>query len=323
MPMLEELVVWRYLSPRLPLAALLLGIFLLLSVGLVRAEVHRLEVKKEIKPGAEETFSTEDQQKALSRAVLREAERILAGSLPEAKKDVIREFLRRKVQDFVLSYSEKRYLEGEDTAVLGLEVRVNTQAVKEFLKKWGTYYTAKREWTYRLELNGKLDNEAELRLADLESVSGLRREREVSSPVLRIRPPEEQEGRWEGTLRQEGEETVYSGESMKDLWLKTWSDYFAQREVRLRVERVMRLAASGWSPSTGIRHFDTTLQGWSTRLDRAVLGSIGFEPGGISGIWTVYTLTPEQLRSRLQSYMPSRGLDFSLESVNASSSRTD
>ncbi|MCF8029785.1 MAG: hypothetical protein K9K39_02690 [Desulfohalobiaceae bacterium] len=319
----EEVVCWRYLSIRLPLVVLLVGILLLLGVGLVRAEVHRLEIKKEIKPGAEETFSTKDQQKALSRAVLREAERILAGSLPEAKKDVIREFLLQKVQDFVLSYSEKRYLEGEDTAVIDLEVRVNTQAVKEFLKKWGTYYTAKREWPYRLELHGELDNEAELRLADLESVSGLRREREVRFPVFRIRPPRNEEGRWEGTLWQDDEETVYSGESMKDLWLRTWSEYFAQREVRLKVERVMRLAASGWSTSTGIRHFDTTLKGWSTRLDRAVLGSVGFEPGGISGVWTVYTLTPEDLRSRLQSYMPSRGLDFRLESVHASRSRTD
>ena len=323
MPMLEEVVLQRYLSARYPLVVLLVGILLLLSVGLVRAEVHRLEVKKEIKPGAEETFSRTDQQKALSRAILREAERILSGSLPEARKEVIREFLLQKVQDFVLSYSEKRYLDGEDTAVLGLEVRVNTQAVKELLKKWGTYYTAKREWTYRLELNGELDNEAELRLADLESVSGLRRDSMARFPVFRIRPPENKEGRWEGTLRQDGEETVYTGESLKDLWLKTWSDYFAQREVRLQVERVMRLAASGWSTSTGIRHFDNTLQGWSTRLDRAVLGSIDFEPGEISGIWTVYTLTPEELRSRLQSYMPSHGLDFRLKLVSVSPSRTD
>lgn len=314
----------RHDEPAFLLAAILACFFLLVCLGGTGlADVHRVELKKQMKQGAELTFNATEQKKALSRAVLKEAEQILAGTLPRGRKKVIRKFLRRKVDDFVLSYSEQQYLKDENTGVFSLEVNVNTQSVKDELKRWGTYYTAIREWDYRLEVRGKLNTEKELRLADLESMSGLRRERKALSPVFVLRPPREEGDRWEALLRRNGEETVYLAESLDKLWLKTWSDFFSHRDVRLRAERIMRLSAFGWSTSTGIRHFHSLLAGWSTKLDRAILQSIHFEQGGIGGTWTVYTLTPTELRNQLESYIPSRGLDFRLEAVNASASLSD
>jgi len=322
--MFQGFALVRHGRPSLLFAGVLACFFLAVCLaGTGLADVHRVTLKKQVEQGAELAFDAAEQKEALSRAVLKEAERILAGTLPEARKKVIQEFLRRKVDDFVLSYSEQRYLEDEDTGALSLEVNVNTQSVKDELKKWGTYYTAAREWSYRLEVRGNLGTEKELRLADLESMSGLRRERDASGPVFVLHPPGEKGDRWEALLRRNGEQTVYLARSLDKLWLKTWSAFFSLREVQLRVERVMQLSASGWSTSTGVRHFHSLLQGWSTKLDQAILQSIHFEPKGIGATWAVYTLTPTELRSQLESYIPSRGLDFRLESVNASASPAD
>ena len=83
----------------------------------------------------------------------------------------------------------------------------------------------------------------------------------------------------------------------------------------------MRLTASGWTSSAGVRHFHSSLGGWSARLDRAELVSLEFSPGGVSGIWMVYTLTPEEFRGRLESSMASRGLSYRLEDVNTTRER--
>lgn len=301
------------------ISALLLASFAFLLVlgGEVHADVHRVELKKEMDRGAKAAFNATEQKEALAKAVLKEAERILAGSLPKGRRRVIRDFLQEKVDKFVLSYSEQQYVEEEDTGVLSIEANVNTQSVKDYLKKWGTYYTATGEWDYRLEVRGELDMDKELRLADLETMSGLRRAREALSPVFVLRTPAKEGGSWETLLMQDGEESVYLAGSLDEVWLKTWSDFFSRKSVRMRVERKMRLTASGWSTSTGMRHFNSLLEEWSTKLDRAVIQSLEFNPGGISGTWTIYTLTPDELRSDLESYIPPRGLDFSLEVENA------
>ncbi|MCF8086093.1 MAG: hypothetical protein K9J48_04295 [Desulfohalobiaceae bacterium] len=322
--MFEGFPLLRHDRPSLLFAGVLACFFLLVCLaGTGRTDVHRVELKKHVMQDAELTFDAEEQEKALSRAVLKEAEQILAGTLPRGRKKVIQKFLRRKVDDFVLSYSEQQYMEEKNTGVLSLEVNVNTQSVKDELKKWGTYFTAAREWDYRLDVRGTLDREEELSLADLESMSGLRRDRKAPGPVFVLLPPREEGDHWEALLRRNGEETLYMAQSLDKLWLKTWSDFFSLREVRLRVERMMRLSASGWSTSTGIRHFDSLLGEWSTELDRAVIQSIHFEPEGLGGTWTVYTLTPAELRSRLKSYISSRSLDFRLEEVNATKSLSD
>jgi uncharacterized protein YlxP (DUF503 family) len=321
--MFEGVALLRQNRPKLTCVALLACFILFLCLtGQVRADVHRVELKKRMKPGSKASFNATEQKKALARAVMKEAEQILAGSLPEGRKNVIREFLQRKVDNFVLSYSEQQYMDNERTGVLSLEVNVNTQTVKDSLKKWGTYYTAAGEWDYRLEVRGDLNTEQELRLADLETVSGLRRERSAVSPVFLLRPPRKEGGRWEALLKRDEDESVYLASSLDQLWLKTWSDFFSNREVRLRVEREMQLTASGWSTSTGIRHFHSLLGEWSTKLDRAAIQSLDFDPSGISGTWTVYTLTPADLRNELESYLPPRGLDFRLQVKNASQPRS-
>jgi hypothetical protein len=320
--MFENFLLLRRIRFRLPFTVLLASFAFLLALGgEVHADVHRVELKKEMDRGAKAAFNATEQKEALAKAVLKEAEQILAGSLPKGRKRVIRDFLREKVDEFVLSYSEQQYVEDENTGVLSIEAKVNTHTVKDHLKKWGTYYTAAGEWDYRLEIRGELDTDKELRLADLETMSGLRRARESVSPVFLLRPPEEEGGRWESLLMQDGEESVYLAGSLDKLWLKTWSEFFSRKSVRMRVERKMRLTASGWSSSTGMRHFNTVLEGWSTKLDRAVIQSLEFNPGGLSGTWTVYTLTPAELRNELESYIPPRGLDFSLEVENATRSR--
>ncbi|MEF8823791.1 MAG: hypothetical protein V5B78_06775 [Desulfohalobiaceae bacterium] len=306
----------------LPCAVLLASFALLLALGgEVHADIHRVELKKEMDRGAKASFNATEQKEALAKAVLKEAEQILAGSLPKGRKRVVRDFLQEKVDAFVLSYSEQQYVEEEDTGVLSIEANVNTHTVKDYLKKWGTYYTAAGEWDYRLEVRGELDTDKELRLADLETMSGLRRERESLGPVFLLRPPEEEGGHWESLLMRGGEESVYLANNLDKLWLKTWSDFFSRKSVRMRVGRKMRLTASGWSTSTGMRHFNSVLEGWSAKLDKAVIQSLDFDTGGLSGTWTVYTLTPEGLRSELESYIPPRGLDFSLEVENATRSR--
>jgi len=320
--MFENFLLLRRIRFGLPCSLLLAAFAFLLALGGgVHADVHRVELKKEMDRGAKAAFNATEQREALAKAVLKEAEQILAGSLPKGRKQVIRDFLRDKVDEFVLSYSEQQYVEEKNTGVLSIEANVNTHTVKEHLKKWGTYYTAAGEWDYRLDVRGELDTDKELRLADLETMSGLRRERESGGPVFLLRPPEEEGGHWESLLMRDGEESVYLANNLDKLWLKTWSDFFSRKSVRMRVERKMRLTASGWTTSTGMRHFNSVLEGWSAKLDKAVIQSLEFAPGGLSGTWTVYTLTPAGLRNELESYIPSRGLNFSLEVENATRSR--
>ena len=156
--MFEKFFFLRRIRSGLPFIVLVASFaFLPVLGGEVRADVHRVELKKEMDRGAKAAFNAAEQKRALAKAALKEAEKILAGSLPKGRKRVIRDFLQEKVEEFVLSYSEQQYVEEENTGVLSIEANVNTQRVKDYLKKWGTYYTATGEWDYRLEIRGELD----------------------------------------------------------------------------------------------------------------------------------------------------------------------
>ncbi len=278
------------------------------------AGVHQVRVEEEVESEREELVNATKEERALSRALLEETQQLLADSIPQGRGEVVRTFLQDRAGEFVLTYSRQEYISEEEAAVESFEVQVNTESLKDYLKQWGTYYTSRGDWKYRLEVENGLEEEKELDWAELETMSGVRRDGDVEDPVLRLRPPQDSEGRWEARFISEEEETIHYGRDLQELWLDIWSDYFARSDVRQRAESKVEIRVSGWPTSTGIRHFHHEMGGWSRTLDRVELHSVAWASDGLSGEWTVYTLTPRDLRARLQDHVPSRGLE--LEEVN-------
>jgi hypothetical protein len=270
--------------------------------------VVRIERQLTSEDAGEDGFNATARNKGFARAVLEEVSAVLGSELDQAREKAVLEILSPRVQDFVLSFSEQTFVEEQGKAVLQLNVRVNAQAVKGFLQRWGTYYTGSRQWEYALRAQG-LDAKGLEAVRTLELMSGLSRAQE-GGPVLELK---QTDGSWRGQLRFEDHAWKAREKSLQELWPSLWSRFFHLPSVRSRVQVGLELRVSGWSSFVGLKDFDRRMQGWSQLLDRATLQEVGLQGKGVSGRWLVRTLHADAFKRELRSFLEPRGLRFALD----------
>ncbi|MGM0424587.1 MAG: hypothetical protein ACQEQX_06685 [Thermodesulfobacteriota bacterium] len=298
-----------------------MGTLLLLSGTQARAGSDMLRVQVEMDISKQESDQERDlfpelRNLGFAQALLRKTEDFLPGSLAEDRKKALQDFLLPRAESFVLSYSEQGTQLKGDKLHMGLAVKINNWALKEFLQTWGTYYTADADWEYSLDLEGDLQEQDLMLLQDLQKISGLDR-KDSGLPRLELSKSGEEETWWQGRLQTEGQEWTRTGENLPEVWSGVWGKYFSQEKVQSKVVRELVLQAWGWSGVNGIWEFDRNLASWDLVAQRPRIIQMELTKGQLQASWQVLTRQQEKLQTMLQQEMDPIGLGFKLRRAEA------
>jgi hypothetical protein len=271
-----------------------------------------VRVTRDVGPGESAMkIRSQARKEAFARAVLQEAAEILPSGLSRERMDLLLERLRPQTQSFVLSYTEEDVVQKNETLILLLSVQINNWVLKDFLKAWGTYYTAGSEWQYALRAES-LSGSDRKELQELEKLTGVQ-QKGSGFPVLELRRQGRESKFIRGILETEERRWQVTDTEMGKVWKELWSRYFSQPEIRSRVVKRLVLQVKGWDTTSGVQAFDTRLAQWESMAERPTLLDMQMLPGRIEGSWLVATINEEELRRRLQEYGDPRGLTFMLD----------
>jgi len=252
---------------------------------------------------------------AMARIAAKEAGSILPNPLPEKRRHALETFIKPEVDRYILNFSELGFQRKEVMCTMELRAEVNVPALKDYLKKWGTYYTSQRPMYYSL-ISPPLSQEEEKTLQRLEALSGL--ERMYSGyPLMTLEQLDESEGKrrfWRGTLKTMDKSWSAMDSKLKNVWADLWSEFFAQPKIQSQTFETVRLSVQGWTSVTAIEAFHRQLTRWSTAVDRVSLERVDMELGQSTGHWQVRTNDRDHLDERLGTYFSERGLSYSLRS---------
>jgi hypothetical protein len=247
-----------------------------------------------------------------AQALLRKTAEFLPGSLAEDRRKALVDFFLPRADAFVLSYSEQGTQVNGDTLHMGLAVKINNWALKEFLQTWGIYYTANATWEYSLQSEVGLQEQDLMRLQELQQVSGLQR-KNAGLPRLELNKSGDGQPWWQGRLQTQEQEWTRTADNLPEVWSGLWQEYFAQEKVRSRVVQELVLQAWGWSGVTGIWEFDRSLSSWDLIAKRPRIIQLELRRGQLQSSWKLQTRQQEKLQRMLRQEMEPKGLGFSLK----------
>ncbi len=298
---------------------LALGLALLIFFGSVqglRAESDLLRVAVELDLTQEEAEPREQAGKLLkmgfAKAALHKINELLPAELLNEQEQILFDFLVPRAESFVLSYSEQGLQRDGNVLRMPLAVKINTWALRDFLQRWGTYYTAGASWEYVLRLTGDLQEKDLLLVKAMQELSGLSR-KDSGFPELTLQLADDTDPWWRGKLQTEDEQWTHAAANLQEVWSTLWAEYFAQSAVQERVVQSLVLQARGWSAISGIWAFDREITAWSQLAKQPRIISIQLSQGLLKANWNIKTRQEQNLRKRLHQELKARGLSFRLE----------
>ena len=250
------------------------------------------------------------QKEGFLRAVFGVAQEVLPVDLKVKRQEVLKQFLAEHIEDLVLSYAQQEQEQREKGFFIALQVSVDQKELKELLKNWGTFYTARKKRYYQLHPKG-FNSEDWDKLEELQELSGLVQSADAKTELSL----QKEEGKWIGSLKYGEKEWTKTGPAMQDTWLRLWSRYFSLPEVKREITETMLLEVNGWVTTDGVMAFDRILSTWDAHIDYLRLLSTHMAPQKISAVWKVSTLDKAQLEKKLNSFVNGRGLSFSLNEL--------
>lgn len=253
---------------------------------------------------------------ALVQAVHREATDILPASLPEARSLALEDILKPRAEKFVFSYSEQGRRLAKETLQLTMSVGVNTQALKDYLKSWGMYYTAQELLSCSVSLQGVSGEDRNL-VDRYMLVTGIKDSFQTPECSLQVRQASSEPKAWE--LRLSGPEKTLTrkGADLESVWHALWSQYFSQPGVQKRLGQTFLVRVIGWTTSSEVQNFHSRLVDWGRELDTAELQRVDIQPEGLSGTWLIRTMDRKAFESRIRRETRQSGLEVSLASADA------
>jgi len=296
---------WKYLF------VVALEVMLLVpTVSNVWAKMQVVDINKSFpqdsvfKPDAEKL-----RNEALVQGAIQEMNNILNVELSSPEKELFKGYLKSRINDYVLSYSRERQVIGEEHCSLTMNVSLNTHALKELLKTWGTYYTAHKEWNYTLDADIAPGEKKEILM--LESMSGLER-KSFGFPSLELHKIGH--NKWLGILKTQENVWVAKDPELYLVWKRLWSRYFSHPDILAQVEEELFVRIGYWASVTGMQGFDKKMSDWEYLLDRAKLKSVYIKAEGVSGCWRIETVNPTALKKQLLEFVESGRLDYNFSS---------
>ncbi|WP_147821589.1 hypothetical protein [Salidesulfovibrio onnuriiensis] len=282
----------------------------LLGAGLAQAQPVEVFV-----PFEEGMTSMQLRQKAtdaaFAQSVTDTALSLLPAPLSEDRQVLLKQYFLEKAGGYVLGYKEVSSFRAEDGLNLTMDVNVNRQALRTALQSMGIYYTVSEPLPVTFRHQGELDEESLQQVRDLILLTGLKRDLDVQPEFLLQR---EGEKLWKGRLIFEGRDWVAVKKDIPELWFELWKRYFGRKEMRESASSSTRLRVSGWFTPDGVQDFDRVLQGWVSAVQEVKLAEMEMLPSGVAAIWDVRVVNRQLLKSRLEAFLPGRGLSFVITS---------
>jgi hypothetical protein len=250
---------------------------------------------------------SEAMAKGFQDAVATEALSLLPSPLAPERAALLAGWLAPRAGQYVQSYSElSTAAAGEETA-LTLDVRVDRAALRRVLQNLGVYYTTAAPRPFALSLAGEAAAHRD-ELSRLEALSGLYPV-EGGAPHLALSVSGKV---WTGRITLPEGTAESAGASLDAVWLELWGRHFSRPEAQAGVLDRLVLRVQGWFAPDGVRDFDAELRAFegveSADLDRVLL-----TPTGTAAVWRVRTPNPASLRTRMEAYIPGRGLTYTLD----------
>ncbi len=245
------------------------------------------------------------------QGVVQEADALLPAPMSPERKTLFAARIADRTRDLVLSYKELQVAEQAEPHALTMELnlRVNTPVLKKILKDLGMFYTSRTPVACSLTLTGLRSEDWQL-LEDLQTLTGVKvimgGGQEPAVPRMQLRKLAED--RWQGSLTAPG--GSFSGESrtLDGVWSDLWQQYFALPGVIAGVFSSVTFEVTGWYVTDGPEYFEDILQSWDKVVEQADLVSLKMTSENLGGVWSVQTLDPPSLRTRLEGFLAGRGL---------------
>ena len=247
--------------------------------------------------------------RALAQGVTQEVDVLLKGDLSDERRAALQRILEPRAEEYVLGWEEIEYLPTDWGAVLHLNVRVNREALQNFLRSLGTYYTRDQQIGYRLDPQGLTPEQVAV-VRSLELLSGVR---DDGSDSLILRIAFLSEGGWQGVLDYEGTVWTAAGRDLPGTWASLWGNYFRLDRVRGGSEGAVTLVTQGWRSAGDIQIFDRHLRGLGVSMDTIDLLGVSVQSGQYQANWRIMTTDRSSLESQVRQYFQEQPVTFDLE----------
>lgn len=246
--------------------------------------------------------------RALAQGVSQEADVLLQGSLDDERRAALQRILEPRAEEYVLGWEEIEYLPTDWGAVLHLNVRVNREALRNFLRSLGVTSTQGRQVDYQLDPQGLTSAQLEV-VRSLERLSGVLDDGS-DTLILRLGVLE---GGWQGVLDYEGMVWTAAERDLPGLWASLWEHYFRLDRARGGFEGAVTLVTQGWRSTGDIQAFDLHLRALDVSMDAIDLLGVSMQADRYQANWRVVTLDRDTLTNRVRHYLQERSVTFDLE----------
>ncbi|WP_419787770.1 hypothetical protein [Pseudodesulfovibrio sp.] len=250
-----------------------------------------------------------------AQAVLDASENMLPGKLDEARVEYFKEYLTDRAEPYIMGYKVLSTESSEAGLILNLDVTVNKQALRQGLKGLGLMTTAVRPVPASVALPADLDGETLVLMQHLEVLSGLQVADE-GLPRFTLERAREKDV-YRGRLETKEREWTSVGKDIPGLWYKLWSHYFIREEEAEARAEEHSLSVTGWFTPDAVLEFDRVLRGWDSSVQDVQLEDMDMQSTGVGATWTFRLLNGDRLASRLQAFLPQRGLSYKIAGLSA------
>lgn len=254
-------------------------------------------------------FDARLKEEGFVEAVYSEALRLLPGSLDAQRAGYLKEFLRPRAGQFVLSYSQGLRRETGEGVESTFDVRVHGTALRSMLQRLGLYSTLFRPIPFSLSVSGPKPAD----LPRLEILSGVVPDA-MAQPNLEISGKKAESGKmiWRARLASDEDFWEVAGPEIETVWYRVWGGYFSRKAPGPKRGNELSLLVSGWFFPEGAQAFDRVLSSWDSLVERSTLQAVNMDGVGVSARWSVAFTDRDRLRERLAEYTHSRKLSFVL-----------
>ncbi len=286
----------------------------------VKVQIFKpVDPEKEVSQG---TLRREAVTEAFAQALFAEATRIIPGTLPAARAELVKESFGKYYEDYISGYKDMDVSIAEDGVSVSIDVNVNRKNLQTALKKMGLFSTSEVPAQINVS-NGKytlskeLQQEQDDNIKSLSILYGLSESSGADSngtvPVISIRHASSK--RWSGDLQSPQGKWFASGADLESVWRELWGKYFGSENIDELTNPKAVLVVNGWFNPDGVREFGRKLKTWDSAVQEVNLLDVEMSPTTVSASWSLEISDQWVLRGYLNDYLPPRGLTFSLEGL--------
>lgn len=245
---------------------------------------------------------------AFAEAVFQESKSLLPSQLSDTRAALFREVLVKKAGEYVLGYDSVSVVPAEEGITLKANVNVNRSALREGLKEMGLFATASKPMPVAFAI-GELSPEDREQLAALMELTGVEM---ASSGVAKFGLDKNEKGIFDAHLKAPGAMWQSRGKDLSVVWDQLWSKYFVRKQADQPRTGAAVLRIAGWFTPDGAREFDRVLRKWDGAVSEVRLIELDMLASGVSGMWEIRIRNRSLLTGRLDSFLPDRGLSYTL-----------